>query len=132
MNFETVNPTSAEKTYIYEVDPYDSQSTFNLLFENDGKGFNSPNTGYFFYFKQGTLSSQTFSLNSALPNTVAYLSATNVNNTDIWLYQINNNGSLTPWTQVEAIYGENTTFNNLPVTEQTIFSVTSGVNDTPQ
>jgi len=129
MNFEAVNPTSVGQSYIYEVDPYDSTSTFNLLFENDGQGYNSINTGYFLYFKQGTLASQTFSLINALPNATIFLNATGVNNTDVWLYQINNNGTLTEWTQVPAIYGENTTFNNLPVSDQTIFSITNGVND---
>jgi hypothetical protein len=129
MNFESVNPTSVGESYIYEVDPYDSQSTFNLLFENDGMGYNSQNTGYFLYFKQGTLTSQTFSLASALPNTIVGLNATGVNNTDVWLYQVNNDGTLTEWTLVQAIYGENTTFNNLPSSDQTIFSIQNGVND---
>jgi hypothetical protein len=129
MNFEAVDPTSVGQTFIYEVDPVNAIPTFNLLFQNDGMGFNSINTGYFIYFKQGTLSSQTFSLVNSLPNATVFLNATGVNNTDVWLYQINSNGTLTQWTQVEAIYGENTTFNNLPVTDQTIFSVTSGVND---
>ena len=129
MSFEVVNPTSVGQTYIYEVDPYNSISTFNLLFQNDGQGFNSINTGYFLYFKQGSLSSQTFSLANSLPNATVFLNATGVNNTDVWLYQINNDGSLTQWTQVAAIYGENTAFNNLPTASQTIFSITSGVND---
>ena len=129
MNFEVVNPTSVGETFIYEVPPSDSSATFNLLFENDGLGFNSINTGYFLYFKQGVLGSQSFSLVNALPNAVVSMSATGVNNTDVWLYQVNSDGTLTQWTQVETIYGENTSFNNLPVTEQTIFSVSNGNND---
>lgn len=129
MNFEAVNPTSVGQTYIYEVDPNDSTSTFNLLFENDGLGFNSINTGYFLYFKQGTLGSQSFSLVNALPNAVVSLSATGVNNTDVWLYQVNSDGTLTEWTQVQAIYGENTSFNNLPSSDQTIYSISNGNND---
>jgi hypothetical protein len=130
MNFAAVNPTSIGETYIYEVDPIDSELTFNLLFENDGLGYNSINTGYFLYFKQGVLNAQTFSLANALPNTTVALAATGVNNTDVWLYQINTDGSYTEWTQVQAIYGENTSFNNLPVSEQTIFSIQNGTNDT--
>ncbi len=129
MNFEIVNPTSIGESYIYEVDPYDSQSIFNLLYQNDSQGFGSINTGYFLYFKQGSLSSQTFTLTNSLPNTIVSLSATGVNNTDVWVYQVNSDGSLTQWLQVPAIYGENTTYNNLPSSEQTIFSITNNVND---
>lgn len=130
MNFEAVNPTSVGETFIYEVPPADPSAIFNLLFENDGLGFGSQNTGYFLYFKQGTLSSQNFTLVNALPNATVPLTATGVNNTDVWLYQVNSDGTLTQWTQVQAIYGENTTFNNLPATDQTIFSIQNGPNDT--
>ena len=129
MKFEVVDPTSVGKTYIYEVDPNNS-STFNLLFQNDGLGYGSNNTGYFLYFKQGTLASQQFSITQALPNNTFTLAATGINNFDIWLYQVGANGLLTQWTQVPAIYGANTEFNNLPTNNQTIFSVTNGINDT--
>jgi hypothetical protein len=129
MNFEIVNPTSIGQSYIYELDPYNSNNIFNLLFENDGLGYSSFNTGYFLYFKQGSLSSQSFSFSSALPNVTYTLNATGVNNTDVWLYRINSDGTYTQWTQVPAIYGENTTFNNLPSTTQTIFSLANGAND---
>lgn len=130
MNFEIVNPTSVGESYIYEVDPYNSNMLFNILYENDGLGFNSPNTGFFLYFKQGSLNSQSFTITNALPNTTINLSATGINNTDIWLYQINSNGTLTLWTQVDSVYGNNSLFNNIPSDQQTIYSVTSGTNDT--
>ena len=130
MGFESVSPTSIGKSYIYEVDPYNSSSTFNLLYENDGLGYNSVNTGYFLYFKQGSLTYQNFSFSSGLPNINFTLNASGVNNTDVWSYQINSDGTFSQWTQVPAIYGENTTYNNLPSSTQTIFSITNGPNDT--
>jgi len=128
MNFEIVNPTSVGQSYIYEVDPENS-SQFNLLYETDGLGYSSVNTGFFLYFKQGSLTSQSFNIASPLPNTTISLAATGINNSDVWLYQLNSDGSLTLWSQVPAIYGENTTFNNLPTTEQTIYSITNNTND---
>ncbi|VVC05057.1 Uncharacterised protein [uncultured archaeon] len=122
MNFEIVNPTSVGETYIYEVDPNDSDSTFNILYLNDDLGYSSQNTGYFLYFKQGLLSSQAFSLSSALPNTTLNLTATGVNNTDVWLYQVNSDGTLSQWVQVDSIYNSE---NN----SQNIFSVTNLIND---
>ena len=129
-SFQLVNPTSVGESYIYEVDPYNSEATFNLLYETDGQGYNSPNTGFFFYFKQGSLSTQSFNFTNALPNTSLSLGITGINNTDVWLYAANSDGSYTQWTQVPAIYGENTAFNNLPGTEKTIFSIENGSNDT--
>jgi len=125
MNFEVVNPTSVGTAYIHEVDPYNSTSTFNLLFETDGMGYSSSNTGYFLYFKQGSLSSQKFSMTNSLPNSSVTLTATGVNNSDVWLYQVNNDGTYTEWTQVQSIYGDNTN-----TSTSNIFSITSGVNDT--
>lgn len=128
MNFEIVNPTSINQSYIYEVDP-ENTGQFNILYENDGFGYNSQNTGYFLYFKQGTLSSQSFNIASPLPNTTISLGNTGINNDDIWLYQVNSDNSLTLWTQVDSIYGGNNIIKNLPSSEQTIYSITNNAND---
>ena len=54
MPFEAVNATSLGETYIYEPPPLPN-GQFNILFRNDQLGYQSANTGYFFYFKQGVL-----------------------------------------------------------------------------
>jgi hypothetical protein len=128
MDFEIVNPTSVGKSYIYEINPINS-STFNLLYADNNLGFSNNNTGYFLYFKQGTLTSQTFSFSNSIPNNTITLSPTGINNTDVWLFQVNSDGSYTQWTEVDAIYSENSSFNNTPSTEQTIFSITNKAND---
>ena len=129
MNFEFVNPTSIGEAYIYEQAP-NINTTFNLLYQNDNLGFNSPNTGYFMYFKQGSLTSETFTFNESLPNQTYTLGNTGINNNDVWLYQINSDGSLTQWTLVDSVVGQNTIYNNQPATVKNIFSVDSGVSDT--
>lgn len=128
MNFEVVDPTSVGQTYIYEVDPYDS-TIFNLLYQNDNLGYASNNTGYFLYFKQGQLISQQFSITESLPNRTVDLTATGVNNTDVWLYQVNPDGTLSLWTQVPAIYGQNAIYNNIPASTKTIYSIQNRTQD---
>lgn len=123
MNFEIVNPTSMGQNYIYEVGPLNT-STFNILYETDGNGYSSQNTGFFFYFKQGTTGSQTFSISNALPNYSFTLTNTGINNTDVWLYQINSDGTYTRWNQVDSVYS-----NNSSVTSGNIFSISNLVND---
>jgi hypothetical protein len=61
MNFELVSATSLDRDYVYEIPPAPS-GIFNLLYRNDKLGYGSPNTGYFCYFKQGSLQSYDFNL----------------------------------------------------------------------
>lgn len=126
--FEAVNPSSINSTSIFELDPRNN-TLFNLLYQNDNLGYSSNNTGYFLYFKQGSLTSETFQITTSLPNRTVDISATGVNNTDVWLYQQNTDGSYTQWTQVESIYGENVNYNNLSETTQQIYSVSSRSQD---
>jgi len=119
--FEIVNPSTVGQTSIYEVGPLDS-SYFNFLYENDGTGYASQNTGFFAYFKQGTRSSETFTVSNALPNYSYTLNATGVNDTDVWVYQQNSDGSYTKWTEVDSIYADS-------AATGTIYSITNTVND---
>ena len=54
MNFEGVSVTSVDSDDVYEIPPGNS-TTFNIVYRNDKLGYGSPNTGFFMYFKQGTL-----------------------------------------------------------------------------
>jgi len=129
MSFEFVNPTSVGQSYIYEQDP-SNNTIFNLLYENDTLGFNSPNTGYFLYFKQGSMTSEAFSVAESLPNQTITLGTVGINNTDVWLFQMNSDGSLTKWTQVDSVVGQNTIYNNQPVSAKNIYAINSGSSDT--
>jgi hypothetical protein len=121
MTFEMVNTSSVGKSYLYELSPKAS-SNFNLLYQNDGNGYASTNTGFFFYFKQGTLSNETFTIDTATPNYTYTITATGVNDNDVWLYQVNTDGSYTEWTQVDSIY-------SVESNSGTIFSVSTITDD---
>ena len=128
VNFELVSVTSVNKDYIYEIPPAPS-GKFNMLYRNDQLGFGSPNTGFFFYFKQGTLQNYDFSLPQQISNQIIPIGTIEgINNTDTWLYQINSDGTRTPWSQVDSIYAN--AYLQTPTSVNPLFSVYSGVNDT--
>ena len=128
MNFEIVSATTRGQNYVYEPSPRPN-SAFNILYRNDGLGFNSNDTGWFLYFKQGTLQNQDFALSERVSNRVINLGLEGVNNNDIWLYQLDSNGNIEyEWQETENIYLENTNNNEATVARR-IFSVTSRAND---
>jgi len=126
MPFEAMTSTSVGRDYVYEPSPQPNTS-FNVLFRNDQLGFQSANTGYFFFFKQGVLQNQDFNLTERISNRTVDINIEGVNNTDRWLFQLDNLGNIAQeWAFVENIYQaaaeRSTTL--LPV-----YSVTSRAND---
>ena len=127
MAFECVSATSINSTSLYEKSPTVG-NPFNILYRNDKLGYGSPNTGFFAYFKQGTLQQYTFTLTEQTTNQVVDINIEGINNTDTWLFEVNpTTGVLTEWTKVDNIYAnQNTqTAGNL----RKIFSVSSRFND---
>ena len=127
MPFEAVNSTAAGKNYIYEPPPQPN-GVFNLLFRNDQLGFSSANTGYFFLFKQGVLQNQDFNLADRVSNRTVDINIEGVNNEDVWLYQLDNVGSIaTEWMMVPSLYGA--AAEQKAPGSRPLFSVTSRNND---
>ena len=127
MPFEVVSGSSVDKTYIYEPQPQPG-GDLNILYRNDGLGFGSSNTGYFFYFKQGALQTREFNLPEKIDNRTVDININGVNNNDIWLYKINpSSGDITEsWTQVDNIY---TNQNQNSANNRKFFSVDSRNSD---
>lgn len=127
MRFELVSVTSLNKDYIYELPPAPT-GKFNLLYRNDKLGYGSPNTGFFFYFKQGQLQTYSFNLDQQIANQVVDIELDGINDTDTWLYQLSNtSGSATVWTQVENVYAN--VGLQTPTSNRKVFSVASRFND---
>ncbi len=127
MNFELVSVTSLDEDYVYEIPPAPSNK-FNILYRNDKLGYGSPNTGFFFYFKQGTLQNFDFNLPQEISNQVVDIDIQGINNTDTWLYQLNsNNGANLIWEKVENIYAD--AYLQTESSSKSIFSVNSRFND---
>ena len=127
MPFELVSVTSLNEDYIYEIPPAPT-GRFNILYRNDQLGFGSPVTGFFFYFKQGTLQAVDFNFEQQISNQVANIDIQGINNTDTWLYQLNvNNNSRLLWKQVENVYAN--AYLQTENSVRNIFSVDSRFND---
>jgi len=127
MPFEAVNATSLGETFIYEPPPLPN-GQFNILFRNDQLGYSSANTGYFFYFKQGVLQNQDFNLAESIANRTVNINIEGVNNTDVWLYQLDNVGSVSKiWEQVPSVYAA--AVEQMTSTIRPAYSVTSRTND---
>ena len=127
MSFEVVSATTYNKSYIYESAP-DVAKTFNLLYRNDGNGNSSNNTGFFFYFKQGELNQLDFVIDEMLPNKVVNIDVNNINNSDVWLYSVDTDGTTKDqWQQVPATSGINVIYNTQ--NERNLFQVNSRLND---
>ena len=127
MAFDIVSPTSVNKTYVYEVNPYPS-APFNILYKNDSLGNGSVNTGFFLYFVQGALQSQNFNFAESTPNRVYTVNVNNINNSDVWLYSVDSNGNLTTeWKQVPAVANTNVVYNRS--TNKNVYQVNSLAGD---
>lgn len=126
MGFELVSASSIGEDYIYEIPPAPS-GLFNILYRNDKLGFGSPETGFFFYFKQGSLTTYDFSFQQQISNQTADIDVQGINNSDTWLYQVLENGNLLPWTQVENVYAD--AYLQTESSSRSIFSVDSRFND---
>jgi len=125
MEFEIVSSTFAESTYIKESTPLPG-SNFSFIFRNDSRGSASANTGFFVHFRQGTLGVSSFSVDTPVANEVVGIDIANINDTDVWLWQLDGNGNYgTEWTKVSNITGNNIIYNSLDISKRNIYAVTS-------
>jgi hypothetical protein len=100
-----------------------NNAKFNIVYGTDGLGDGSPNTGFFIYTKQGSLSKQTVTFDGVLPNQTRDIAVDNINNTDVWVNQIDPNtlqtyddGTISDtlsgnWIEVDLANAQNIIFN---------------------
>ena len=129
MNFEVVSSTFDGKTSIYEEPPKPANK-FGFIYKNDNQGSGSANTGFFCHFRQGTLGVASFNVDNPVPNEIIGINTPSINNTDVWLWQLDSNGNYnTLWDQVPSTTGNNIIYNSLDKSKRNIFSVTSRESD---
>jgi hypothetical protein len=130
MSFEIVPAAFSGQSNIYEAPPRPA-SPVSFLYQNDNKGSSSANTGFFAMFKQGTMGLSDFSITAPVPNEILGINIGNINNSDVWLWQLGVNGAYPsePWTKVPALIGNNVIYNSLDKDIRNIYSVTSRDSD---
>lgn len=127
MVFEAVSSTSLNKNYMYEPAPKPN-GAFNMLYRNDKQGYASANTGFFFMFKQGSLTDYPFNLGERISNRVVNINIEGINNEDVWLYEIDAAGAVKDeWDYVENLYTG--AVEQLTPEQRRYFTITSRTND---
>jgi hypothetical protein len=105
-------------------------NALSLLYRDDGKGAASTNTGFFCHFRQGTLQNGNFVISNPSTNQIVNINATNINNSDVWLYSLDSNGiETTLWNKVDSLQGNNVVYNSLNNGNRNIFNVLTKADD---
>jgi hypothetical protein len=127
--FEIVSSTINNSESIYESDPIPGTG-LTYVYRSDGAGDSSNNTGFFFLFKQGNMQYADFTIDTAVTNYVRSIAASNINDTDVWLYKLDQFGQIAEkWTKVPALTGNNAIYNSLAAAERNIYNVVTKNND---
>lgn len=128
LDFEIVS-TDITDNSIKEEAPFPGNQ-LAFLYRNDGQGPASSNTGYFAHFRQGTLNTGEFTVENPAANQTVDVDATDINDTDIWLYSLDDLGlEQELWTKVEALEGNNVIYNSLSKNQRNIYSALTRVED---
>ncbi len=128
--FEIVASSINDSESIYESDPIPGTG-LTYTYRSDGAGDSSNNTGFFFLFKQGQLLQEEFTIDTAVTNNVKPLANSDINDTDVWLYKLDQFGQLSQrWTKVPSLSGNNAIYNSLSKEQRNIYNVITKVNDT--
>jgi len=130
MGFEIVPATFSGQSYVYESAPSPG-SAVSLLYQNDNQGSGSPNTGFFVMFKQGNLALSSFTINNPVANEIIGINVSGINNTDVWLWQLNADGTYpnSTWTKVPSVSGNNVIYNSVSQSIRNVYSVTTRDSD---
>ena len=129
MNFEVVSTSFTGTTFIYEEAPK-AGNQIACVYSDDGYGASSPSTGFFFRFVQGTLNTATFTIDNPTSNQTISIATQNINNNDVWLWNLNPDGTENVlWTKLDALIGNNIIYNNLNQSTSTVYSVVTQTND---
>ena len=129
MNFEIVSSLFSNSSFVYEEPPQPG-AKFSFIFKNDNRGNGSANTGFFMHFKQGALSALPFTIDRAVPNEIISVNTPDINNTDVWLWQLTPSGVYdNVWTKVSELVGNSVIYNSLSKDVKNIYSVMTREND---
>ena len=126
---DIVNADFTDGEFFFERAP-NPENSFHLIYRNDGNGLGSANTGFFLLFKQGVLESVDTVFQTPLPNRTFDIDIANINETDVFLQEINQDGSVvSQWTKVPSLIGNNTIFNSIVANDRNIYSVIPRTSD---
>ena len=109
--FEIV-PADLDENGPYERSP-DENAQFSIMYSSDGKGDASEYTGFLMFVKQGTISKIDYTFDKKIANRELELSISNINDTDVWVYRVENDAIVEKWVKTDSLYEENIYFNSI-------------------
>jgi len=138
-NFDVVNVDFTTQRGFFERAP-NPQNSFHVIYRNDGNGNNSKDTGFFLYFKQGTLQRRDIQIAEPIENRLIDVDINNINDIDVWLQTVRDDGDVeTEWSRVGFVPsdditkivmpGENITYNSMSNEVRDIYQVITRDND---
>ena len=82
-------------------------------------------------FKQGNLALSSFTINNPVANEIIGINVSGINNTDVWLWQLNADGTYpnSTWTKVPSVSGNNVIYNSVSQSIRNVYSVTTRDSD---
>jgi hypothetical protein len=129
MSFEITSTVFRGQDYVYEEAPRIANK-LAFIHRDDGKGASSASTGFFLNFRQGNLNTGSFTISQPSTNETIDIDATNVNDSDVWLYKLDQNGIETDiWTKVPSFEGNNVIYNSLKKNIRNIYGVVTRAGD---
>ena len=91
--------------------PVDGSTLMNILYVDDGLGYESDLNGFMLLTKQGELSKTGFEFSSPIPNRFVTINKDNINDIDVVVNKVDTNGNLIEaWEKVDTLFGQNITF----------------------
>ena len=127
--FEVVSSNITDNKVFAEAQP-DVYQPMRFVYRNDKKGLESPYTGFFFMFKQGELQFQDYIFDRALANRSIIIDDTNINETDIFFQQLDEQAvRQSTWTRVPNLTGQTLAYNSLSLGNRNVYQVENTVND---
>ncbi len=129
MNFEIVSTTFKGQSFIYE-EPPKAANPLACIYRDDGHGPGSPGSGFFLRFVQGSMNTGVFTKTQPSSNESIDIDAQNINNDDVWLYKLNQNGIESDlWTPVSNFESNNIIYNSLNKSIRNIYAVITRATD---
>lgn len=111
-------PADIDENGPFERSP-DLNAQFNLIYSVDGRGDGSDYTGFLVLLKQGNLLRTDYTISEQTSNRRIDLDVDNVNNTDVWVYRVDEENTIVEkWEQIETLNEQNLHFNNISATRK--------------
>ena len=107
-----VVPSDIDTNGPFERAP-DLNAQHTIIYASDGRGDGSDYTGFLMFVKQGTMLRTEYTIDEPVGNRRIELDAININDTDVWVYRVDENNSIIEsWKRVETLNEQNLQFND--------------------